>query len=75
MRGLDRRAFSNRLAALRAERDMTQEQLAEASGVGVNSIARYESELNGPSLDAACKLADALGCSLDVLAGLTSITG
>jgi len=27
MRGLDRRAFSNRLAALRAERDMTQEQL------------------------------------------------
>jgi transcriptional regulator with XRE-family HTH domain len=75
MNGLDRKAFSNRLAALRAERDMTQEQLADASGVALNSIARYESQANGPSLDVACKLATALGCSIDVLAGRVSITG
>lgn len=61
----DREKFSNRLAALRAER----------AGVSRDSIARYETGGAVPNLESACRLAEALDCGLDVLAGLVSITG
>lgn len=69
MAGFDKRVFSNRLAALRSDRGWSQEDLARESGVSLNAIARYEAETNCPSLETAFKLAEALGCSLDVLSG------
>lgn len=62
-------AFSNRLSALRNDRGWSQDDLARESGVSLNAVARYESETNVPSLETAFKLAEALGCSLDVLSG------
>lgn len=53
------------LKVKRTERGWNQEQLAEAAGLSKSAIARYEAELNAPSFDAVCKLADALGCDTD----------
>ncbi len=53
----------------RVKRGWTQADLAEASGVSVNSIARYEIGETTPSLEAAWKIAAALGISIDVIAG------
>ena len=53
----------------RVKRGWSQERLAEASGVGQNSIARYETGMTTPGLDQAFKIAAALGCSIDVLVG------
>lgn len=73
--GFDRERFSNRLAALRNERGLDQAGLAREAGISRDSVARYETGVSTPNLDAACRLAEALGCTLDVLAGLVSITG
>lgn len=53
----------------RAKHGWSQEDLAEASGVGQNSIARYEMGGTTPGLDQAFKIASALGCSIDVIVG------
>ncbi|MCI6845309.1 MAG: helix-turn-helix transcriptional regulator [Coriobacteriaceae bacterium] len=66
MAGFDRKVFSNRLAALRSDRGWSQEDLARESGVSRDAIARYEAEINCPSLETVGKLAEALGCPLDV---------
>lgn len=46
---------------------ITQEELAERSGVDKNSIARYEMGGTTPGLDKAVALANALGVTLDDL--------
>lgn len=48
---------------------MSQAQLADATGLGVRQIARYEGGDSEPSLRNAVLLADALGISLTQLAG------
>lgn len=53
----------------RVKRGWSQERLAEASGVGQNSISRYETGATTPGLDQAFKIASALGCSIDDLVG------
>jgi len=55
-----RACFGHRLAALRLERDLTQEQLAEASGFDRKTINRIENGRHSPSLDRVFVLADAL---------------
>ncbi len=71
----DGEKFQRRLAAMRAEKGWSQQELADASGLNVNSIARYENGSNLPGLEAICNLATALNCSLDVLTGLVPISG
>lgn len=53
----------------RVKRGWSQERLAEASGVGQNSIARYETGSTTPGLDQAFKLAEAMGISIDAIVG------
>lgn len=53
----------------RAINGWNQAELAKASGVSQAAIAKYESEAYTPGFDAACKIADAFGCTLDELAG------
>lgn len=65
--------FSNTLAAIRTYRGMTQEELAKASGVSKNAIARYEAGMNKPSAESVLKLAQALRCSTDILFGRTEL--
>ena len=55
------------MKVMRAERKFTQKDLADASGVGIDSIVRYEMGNVVPRLDNAFAIANALGCTIDNL--------
>ncbi len=57
------------LKALRKAKNLTQAQLSSLTNVSQGKICEYESGKTLPRLDTAAKLAKALGCSLDQLAG------
>ena len=59
--------FPERLARIRKERGFTQQALAEATGVHVTQIQRYEWGNSQPTLDVLRKLAIALGVDSDTL--------
>ncbi|KAB1061471.1 helix-turn-helix domain-containing protein [Salibacter halophilus] len=61
--------FEKRLSELRKARKISQGELAKQVGVHTNVMGRYERGEAKPSIDVAMKLADALGVSLDFLAG------
>ena len=52
--------FGKRVAELRADRHMTQEQLAEASGLSYRTIVSVEVGIRWCTLDSLHKLAKAL---------------
>ena len=56
-----------RLIALRKERGLSQQAMAEAMGIHVNSLKKYESGQAQPSLDALRKIATTLHTSTDFL--------
>jgi transcriptional regulator with XRE-family HTH domain len=60
--------FGERIAHLRKESGLTQEQLAQKIGVSRQSIQKYESDRADPRLLLATCMADVLGVSLDYLA-------
>lgn len=59
--------FPERLTALRKERGLTQQALADAVGLAVLQIRRYEGGTSQPTLDVIRKLSIALGISADML--------
>lgn len=59
--------FSARLIQLRRQSSMTQQALADAVGLHVNQIRRYEAASAQPTLEALVGLARALHVSLDEL--------
>jgi len=59
--------FPQRLAALRKERNLTQQALAETVGMGITQIKRYEAGASQPTLDAIRNLARTLRVSADEL--------
>jgi transcriptional regulator with XRE-family HTH domain len=65
--GLYSMAFPERLAALRKQRRLTQQALAEKIGMSVMQIRRYEAGSSQPTLDVIRKLAVALTTSADEL--------
>ena len=71
--GLNTKEYGKRMKARRALLGWTQQDLADASGVNINSIARYEAGINTPSLEAADKLARALDMSIDAMVGLAPL--
>ena len=54
---------------LRKQKGWSQIDLANESGVSREMIGKYERGIATPSLDAAKKIADAFGVSLDYLVG------
>lgn len=58
-----------RMAELRKQKDLSQTDFAKAIGVSREMIGRYERDEVMPSIEEAKKIADALGVSLDYLAG------
>ncbi len=56
-----------RLRNARQSRGWTQVELAEAATLSSNYVARLERGELGPSLFVACKLAEALGVTVDAL--------
>ncbi len=59
--------FSQRLASTRKVRRLTQDALAEAAGINVSQVRRYEGGTSQPSLEVLRKLAVALSVSADEL--------
>ncbi len=59
--------FARRLVAARKQRGMTQQALAEAAGVHVTQVRRYEGGTSAPTLDVLRNLAVALHVSTDSL--------
>lgn len=58
-----RNAPVNTIAYLRAKRGMTQQQLADAAGIAIGQVAKFEygeRDIGGASLRVAIKIADAL---------------
>jgi transcriptional regulator with XRE-family HTH domain len=59
--------FPQRLAALRQQRHLSQQQLANAVGVHVTQMRRYEAGTSHPTLDVLRGLAKTLRVSADTL--------
>ena len=59
--------MGEKLKAARLAAGLTQTQLAEAVGCKQKDISRYESGLHEPGALTLKKIAQVLGCSMDVL--------
>ena len=57
--------MKNRIKVLRAERDMTQEQLADLVGVTRNTIISMEKDKYCPSLKLGYRIARTFGVGID----------
>jgi transcriptional regulator with XRE-family HTH domain len=60
-------SFSRRLAKIRKDKKLTQQQMADTIGIHVSQIKRYESGDTQPSLEVLRKIALALSISADLL--------
>ena len=59
--------FPKRLAELRKTRQLTQQSLADAIGINVSQLKRYEAGTSQPTLTVLRKLAVTLSVSADLL--------
>ena len=59
--------FPKQLAAIRKERGLTQQQMAETIGIHVSQYKRYEAGTSQPTLDVFRKITLALNTSADGL--------
>lgn len=57
----------DKIAALRRQNHLTQEQLAQLLGVSRQSISKYESDLAYPETEKLIRLSDLFGCTVDEL--------
>ena len=62
--------MGQRLKELRDRKGLTQEGVARAAGVTLGAVRKWERGTRTPSFEMAIRLAGALGCSLDELAGM-----
>jgi len=61
--------LGDNIKTFRKERKMTQEQLAEALGVTVGAVYKWESKASMPEIRLLLELADLFGTSVDALLG------
>ncbi len=61
--------LSENIKKFRKERKMTQEQLAEAMGVSVSAVYKWESNQSTPEIHLILEMADMFNTSTDVLLG------
>lgn len=60
-------SFSQRMITLRRERGLTQQSFADATGIHVQQIKRYEANTSQPSAEALKKIAKCFGVTTDWL--------
>lgn len=65
----------NRIAELRKEKGLTLQQVADAIGVGNNTISRYENGKREPKLETWIKLSNFFNVSISYLQGISNIPG
>lgn len=61
--------LSERLLALRQERDLSQKNLVKEMGFALNTYVRYERGERVPDADVLVRIADFYGVTLDYLVG------
>lgn len=61
--------LAENIKVFRKERKMTQEQLAEALGVTVGAVYKWEQDISKPEISLLMGMADLFGVSVDVLLG------
>src|SRR4051812_25620069 len=61
--------FGEKLKELRLARGLTQPQVVESTGVGLQTLKDYEGNRRSPSLEIAQKLAAALGVGCEAFNG------
>jgi transcriptional regulator with XRE-family HTH domain len=59
--------LSEKITKLKKQRDLSQADLAERTGISKDAISKYERGDAVPSVEYAKRIADALGVSLDFL--------
>lgn len=65
----DKDAFAANLRAARARRDISQAELASATGLNITTISQYEDGTFVPGADKVVALAEALGMTPNDLIG------
>lgn len=65
--------FSKKLKQCRSDKNLTQRQVAEMSGLTPATISAYEKGVKNPSFESAVLLANTLDVSLDWLCGKESV--
>jgi len=65
--------FAERLSAIRKEKKISQQELAQKVGIHANVLGRYERGEARPFVEMGLKLAQALGVSSDYLLGNTDL--
>lgn len=65
--------MGKRITALRKEKGMTQEQLAERLGVSAQAVSKWENDVSCPDISVLTELAKTLGVSTDELLGAKPI--
>ena len=60
------RAFGERIAQERAQRSLSQRELAELTGTTQSAVARLEGGSRAPRLDTLLRVANALDCTLEL---------
>ena len=65
--------LGKRIAALRKEKGMTQEQLAEKVGVSAQAVSKWENDASCPDITLLPLLSDILGASVDELLGVKPV--
>ncbi|MFC0314421.1 helix-turn-helix transcriptional regulator [Gordonia phosphorivorans] len=69
-----RRPIYNRLAVLRAERNLSRAQLAELVSINVQSVGALERGDNYPSLDLAMRICEVFGLPIEAVFSRTPFT-
>lgn len=65
--------FGEKIKSLRTQRNLTQKQLADLSGVAISAISSYEAGNRYPSYDVLISLARIFHVSTDYLLGLENL--
>ena len=60
-------SYMSAIEARRRAKGLTRRELAEAAGVSIRQITRYETGEQSPTLRVAVRLAGALGAAIDEL--------
>ena len=66
---MESQTMGKRITALRKEKGMTQEQLAERLGVSAQAVSKWENDVSCPDISILTELATVLGVSTDELLG------
>jgi len=67
--------IADNIRNMRKQQNMRQEQLAEALGVSIGAVSKWERGVATPELNLIAEMADLFGVSLDALVGFEVLNG